>query len=295
MSINNNERNYIIMWNRKEIKKRGKEAFRSNYGLSVGVSAISLAVAIIIAFTNSKTDGVSDCIYWIAVLFSVFVSIGVNKFFLDNSRNVGSFASFKEGFSKNCGKNLCTVFVMNMRIVILPVIILVLGMLFVMPAPWDSRTRIIIIAILAIIATIIATIFSYDYKMVLYILIDNPELSTNEVLELSKDMMYKNKMKAFIFDLSFLGWHILGVASCFILSLFYVVPYVSASNTELYLAIREEYKPLSNVRSIEAENSENMECFEEEVSEENSGKDTKGIGYAEEESENNSEISDDSY
>jgi hypothetical protein len=50
-------------------------------------------------------------------------------------------------------------------------------------------------------------------------------------------MMMGNKWKAFVLDLSFLGWHILSVFTVGILELFYVAPYVYATNAALYEAL----------------------------------------------------------
>jgi uncharacterized membrane protein len=51
-------------------------------------------------------------------------------------------------------------------------------------------------------------------------------------------MMYGNKWKAFVFDLSFIGWEILGVLTCGILTVFYVNPYYNQAAAMLYDAIK---------------------------------------------------------
>lgn len=82
---------------------------------------------------------------------------------------------------------------------------------------------------------------SYEYQMVPYILGENPEMRTEEVLALSKDMMYGNKWKAFILDLSFFGWYILNGLTLGILGIFYLNPYVSQTNAALYQVLKEQY------------------------------------------------------
>lgn len=226
------------MWNRKELKRRGKEAFLSNYWPCVGITAISFAITVLITFTKLKSNIFIKTTYYVWLFLSLYVSLGMSKFFLCNSKKSTGFSSFKDGALRNCGKNLVTIFVMYMRIMIIPVIILVLG-IFMTPGRSDSVSGIIFTVMLCIVVGSIITVISYNYKMVWYILVDKPELSTNETLELSKAMMDGNKMNAFIFDISFLGWDILGIASCSILNLFYVLPYKSAASAELYLAIRE--------------------------------------------------------
>lgn len=65
----------------------------------------------------------------------------------------------------------------------------------------------------------------YEYMMVPFILAENPDMSRKEVFALSKKMMTGNKWKAFVLDLSFLGWSILGGITLGILNVLFVAPY----------------------------------------------------------------------
>lgn len=78
---------------------------------------------------------------------------------------------------------------------------------------------------------------AYQYRMVPYILADRPELDQKEVFALSKQMMDGEKWNAFVLDLSFLGWHILGIITAGILEIFYIAPYVNLTNAQLYLTL----------------------------------------------------------
>lgn len=75
--------------------------------------------------------------------------------------------------------------------------------------------------------------------MIPYILAENPGIDSREAFAVSKQMMDGNKWAAFVLDLSFLGWQILSVFTCGILSVFYVNPYVYMTNAELYVALKE--------------------------------------------------------
>ena len=77
--------------------------------------------------------------------------------------------------------------------------------------------------------------------MISYILTDCPDMSRQDAFRISKEMMNGNKMKAFILDLSFLGWSLLAAITCGIAGVFYVSPYIAATDAELFIAIREEY------------------------------------------------------
>lgn len=79
---------------------------------------------------------------------------------------------------------------------------------------------------------------AYEYRMVPYILGDNPNISREEAFALSNMMMQGNKWKAFVLDLSFLGWYILNGMTLGILGIFYVNPYVNQTNAALYLRLK---------------------------------------------------------
>ena len=79
---------------------------------------------------------------------------------------------------------------------------------------------------------------SYEYRMVNYILAENPEMNTKEVFAMSRDMMRGNKWRAFVLDLSFLGWHLLSLITIGLAGIFYVFPYRNMTNAALYEYLR---------------------------------------------------------
>ena len=79
---------------------------------------------------------------------------------------------------------------------------------------------------------------SYEYRMVNYILAENPEMNTKDVFAMSRDMMRGNKWRAFVLDLSFLGWHLLSLITIGLAGIFYVFPYRNMTNAALYEFLR---------------------------------------------------------
>lgn len=77
----------------------------------------------------------------------------------------------------------------------------------------------------------------YSYRMVSYILAENPDMNYKRALEISQEMTKGYKMELLILDLSFLGWLILG-AICFGVGILFVMPYIEATETEAYLFLR---------------------------------------------------------
>jgi uncharacterized membrane protein len=90
--------------------------------------------------------------------------------------------------------------------------------------------------LLLIIPGIIKT---YAYRMVPFILADNPQMDTNEVIKLSRDMMNGQKMSVFVLDISFIGWYLLGALAMGI-GVFFVNPYAFSTNAQLYLVLRDK-------------------------------------------------------
>lgn len=79
---------------------------------------------------------------------------------------------------------------------------------------------------------------SYEYQMIPYLLADNPQMTKEQAFEESKRMMQGQKWKAFVLDLSFIGWNILSALTLGILGIFYVQPYMDATHVALYEALR---------------------------------------------------------
>lgn len=78
----------------------------------------------------------------------------------------------------------------------------------------------------------------YSYFLVPYITAENPDLKALEAITLSRKMMKGHKWQCFVFELSFIGWTILGAVTFGLSNLFYSNPYQVASYTEYYVELR---------------------------------------------------------
>lgn len=90
---------------------------------------------------------------------------------------------------------------------------------------------------LTVIGGIIKT---YEYRMIPYILAENPRIKRKEAFKLSKQMMKGNKWRTFVLDLSFIGWNILSVFTFGLLNILYVNPYKASTLAELYMVLRNQ-------------------------------------------------------
>jgi len=79
---------------------------------------------------------------------------------------------------------------------------------------------------------------SYEYKLIPYLLSENPQMTKNEAFAESKRLMKGNKWRAFVVDLSFIAWDLLTLCTCGIVGIFFVGPYKASTEASLYEAIR---------------------------------------------------------
>jgi uncharacterized membrane protein len=81
----------------------------------------------------------------------------------------------------------------------------------------------------------------YSYLMVPYIIAENPHIDAKDAIKMSQLMMNGNKWKAFLTDLTFLGWEVLNILTLGLVGLYYS-PYYMATYAALYAELRKEYK-----------------------------------------------------
>lgn len=80
----------------------------------------------------------------------------------------------------------------------------------------------------------------YSYFLVPYIVAENPDMTARQAITLSRKMMKGHKWQCFVFELSFLGWEVLGALTMGIFNILYTNPYQVASFTRYYAELRAE-------------------------------------------------------
>ena len=140
--------------------------------------------------------------------------VGCYRFFLQNSRGDGDLKHLGAGFKDNWGNVILVMFLKNLFTVLWTLLFIVPGI-----------------------------VKAYAYRLVPYILEERPELTGTQAITLSRQMMKGHKWDAFVLDLSFLGWILLSALTAGILGVFYVLPYINATDAELYEAVRRGYEP----------------------------------------------------
>lgn len=236
------------MWLRPDLKMRGKAAFYRNYWPAVAAAfIIAISEGLLERIGSSRgrsgsrryfsgysghsyythderglVNGLFAAVFTVAVLIMVLIFIilkifignllivGGKRFFMENREYNSRVSAVMYGFkSGNYGNIVLTMFLKDLFIALWT-------LLFVIPG----------------------IIKSYEYRMVPYVLSENPGIDRRRAFEISKQMMYGQKMDTFIMDLSFIGWGVLSVITCGLFGVFFTAPYVEASFAELYAVFR---------------------------------------------------------
>lgn len=149
----------------------------------------------------------------VGVLFSVFVSnpvtVGKCRYFMESRVGNAPFSSLFSAFGGPAYRNVVKVMFMKNLFIFL------WSLLFVIPGIYKA----------------------YQYRMVDYLMAENPYMTYQRALELSRQMTDGEKFNIFILELSFFGWLFLGALACGI-GVFFVNPYIEATFAELYAALR---------------------------------------------------------
>ena len=261
------------MWNRKEIKAAGKAAFKANYWRCVLVAFILTLIAGVVGGVSGLTSSTTAMMGSLGAFSGdQFMNVTVDEDGVDFSSEIGDIIdgdianeiqdeeiSFYEIQSDPAAAaklmNVLMIAAMPMLLFGIAVTILVLNPFTVSYSrfflqnsrktkaePYDGSDlflRDLFMCLWTLLFIIPGLIKSYSYRMVPYILSDNEDMSATEAITKSREIMNGNKWRAFVLDLSFIGWVFLSCITLGLVGIFYVAPYISATEAELYEAIKD--------------------------------------------------------
>lgn len=110
---------------------------------------------------------------------------------------------------------------------------------------WGFLLKNIFIFLWSLLFVIPGIIKQLSYAMTNYILVDHPELSANQAINRSKDMMYGHKFDLFYPYLTFAGWFLLSMLTLGI-GILWFYPYVEAAQASFYRDVRDDYERRMN-------------------------------------------------
>lgn len=224
------------MWTRAELKENAKRFFKFNYWKMV-VASLALTIAIGgSASSSSKSaseqaseygDSIEEMLAYIslylgivlvavliAAVIGIFVmsalEVGGRRFYVVSHYQKAGLGELGYAYSHSYGNVTLTMFLRKLFTGLWTLLLIVPGV-----------------------------IKSYEYRMIPFILAENPDTPYQDAFAMSKQMMDGNKWNAFVLDLSFIGWYLLTVVTCGIVGVFWTNPYKYMTDAELYVALKE--------------------------------------------------------
>lgn len=88
----------------------------------------------------------------------------------------------------------------------------------------------------------------FSYALTPFILTDYPELSPNQAINLSRNMMKGHKFDLFWLGLSFIGWFLLGIVTLG-LGFFWIMPYMTVATAGFYQDVKAEYEAKTTINN----------------------------------------------
>ena len=188
------------MINRAQIKAQARANFTANYWPAIGISLTFSVLMVVVAYTFIGWPAI-PAIMVANAFFYIATYFGDKKSAtLTNTLNLG-FTNF--------GRNLGSILLMELMIFGWSLLLIVPGI-----------------------------IKSYEYAMTSYILADCPDVKTVDAITLSRKMMKGHKWEYFVFQLSFIGWHLLSAIVFGLLDIFYTTPYQYTSQAGYYAELK---------------------------------------------------------
>lgn len=133
---------------------------------------------------------------------------------------------------------------------------MIIGMVFVLEEAKLGEVAVVFVTVFVVLMVYVVIIACeipyfikcYEYMMIPYILADYPDMPRKQVFAMTKKMMKGEKWNAFVLNLSFIGWDLLSVCTCGILSIFYVEPYKYYTKAAFYKMLQQKLE-----RTMQAE------------------------------------------
>ena len=241
------------MWTRKELKAQAKAALKRSYWKIVLMTTVFLALLsrvgnmgssnlALLHYGSTETGRIWDwalkflpsemvaamlVIAWVAIVAGIVIDIllvnpievSFAAFRMNALRDKARVSDMGRGFDVSYKRNVGTLFFVGLYTTLWTLLLVIPGI-----------------------------VKSLEYSMIPYLLADHPEMTRKEAFAASKAMMKGNKWKAFVLDLSFILWSMLGALTFGIVSLLYVQPYRQLTRAALY----EKLKALSQTSETQS-------------------------------------------
>lgn len=202
--------------NRSEIKEKAKGMIKGNLWYIWKVYLAVFVVSFVIGFVEglfTNVPVISLMLSLVSVVVSAALSVGTVYYIIKFVRNEKiEISDFFEFAKKHW---------------IISLLVTLLSGLFILGG--------------TILLVIPGIIVSVGLSFVNYVVVDNPELSTMEIIKKSWNLTNGYKVDVFVFGLSFIGWAILGSLTLGILYV-WLMPYMIVATALFYEELKKQAK-----------------------------------------------------
>jgi len=195
----------------RDFRKIARESLQGNWGTAIGgVVVLNLIIIILSCFSSIPLLGFIFIIGSLVIAGPVWY--GTSNYFNKLVRKENpQFEDFFKGFNA-FGKSVAVYLLMVLKLIGWTLLLYVPGL-----------------------------IKSFAYSMTLFIRIDYPELSANECIKLSNEMMKGYKWRLFCLCFSFIGWILLSILTLGI-GYLWLMPYMAAAQAAFYQNVKQNYE-----------------------------------------------------
>ena len=257
------------MWTRKQLKDKGKAALQMNYWKTV---LVALIMALLIGGASGGSGAVGGSASGISNLTNHFNDSSSSSSGSEIESEILEDAQIEEIWQQAGGKDISPIAVIMIILVVIAIVAVIItlailadvfllnplemgGSRFFLrnlnsPAEVKEITygydhsyknvvrvmfyRDLYTVLWSLLFIIPGIVKAYEYRMIPYLLAENPAMPSEEAFARSKGMMTGQKWRAFVLDLSFIGWELLSGLTLGLLHVFFVGPYRRMTNAALY-------------------------------------------------------------
>ncbi len=243
------------MWTRAELKKSAKTVLKRSYWESLAAYVITF---VIISAASGMVAIIPVINVFGAIAVNLFLSfpimVGLYSFFIQARMSPPGIKNLFYAFNETRYMKIVAAMAWQYLFIFLwSLLPAVGGAIFTVniisntfngvyfnSLIFDTSTIVFIVlcGVIILAGSVIVMMKSIAYSMVAFILTDNPNINYARALKLSIQMTNGQKWNIFVLTLSFLGWILLSVVTFFI-GLLFLMPYIMATYSELYVKLRE--------------------------------------------------------
>lgn len=236
---------------RAQIKRLAKERFTARYGRTLGGV---LAAGALIYFASPF------------IVISPVLMVGLSLFALATYTGredcqVGMIFDGFEHFGRNLGSMLLQWLFLFCAYLAGLLAFMLVGIIFGIAMGISAATGggtmatsaifSVFLGLIALAILVLMAVVYYILSMTRFILAESHQIKAFDALKLSARITKGHRADIFVFDLSFLGWMLLGVLTLGILNILYVIPYMTTAQAGLYTELKREAIAMYKVKEEE--------------------------------------------